>query len=120
MVARTPTHASVPSTRAIRIAALNDAFRRGRGAGRLQVTSGIAALGGHALVAILALVRCFDAFNADNDPYGEHDFGRVSWGGQTVFWKIDCYDRALTYGSPDPADPAVTTRVLTVMLAEEY
>ncbi|MFZ2980823.1 MAG: DUF3768 domain-containing protein, partial [Sphingobium sp.] len=30
------------------------------------------------------------------------------------------YDRALTYGSPDPTDPDVTTRVLTLLLTHEY
>ena len=34
-----------------------------------------------------------------------------------MFWKVDCYDRALRFASPDPADPAVTARVLTIMLA---
>ena len=62
----------------------------------------------------------FDDFCAANDPYGEHDFGVVEAEGHTIFFKIDCYDRELNYGSPDPADPAVTERVLTIMLAEEY
>jgi Protein of unknown function (DUF3768) len=30
------------------------------------------------------------------------------------------FDRSLNYHSPDPTDPAVTVRVITVMLAAEY
>jgi hypothetical protein len=37
-----------------------------------------------------------------------------------VFFKIDYYDVAMRLHSPDPADPEVTERVITVMLAEEY
>ena len=39
---------------------------------------------------------------------------------RTIFFKIDYYDRTLTHHSPDPADPAVTERVITIMLADEY
>jgi hypothetical protein len=69
---------------------------------------------------ILKQVVAFDQFTEDNDPHGEHDFGSFHHGDETIFWKIDYYDHDLQRGSPDPADTAVTTRVLTIMLAEEY
>jgi hypothetical protein len=37
-----------------------------------------------------------------------------------VFFKVDYYDRAKEWLSPDPADPAKTCRVMTILLAEEY
>ena len=99
---------------------LNDQFRKtGRG-GRIMMTQGIQALCQQGVMEIMAKVRAFDIFTKDNDPYGEHDFGKIVHGKETVFWKIDYYDRAMEFASPDPSDPAVTTRVMTVMLAMEY
>jgi hypothetical protein len=100
------------------IRALNDEFRKTLRGGRVVVTGGIAARADANI--IIDRVKSFDAFSTDNDPYGEHDFGALDEGGDQVFWKIDYYDSDLNAGSPDPADQAVTTRVLTIMLAEEY
>ncbi|TAA53923.1 DUF3768 domain-containing protein [Shinella sp. JR1-6] len=89
--------------------------------GKVFITRGIAALSPLAQISILAAVRTFDAFTPDNDPYGEHDFGTVTAPeAGRVFWKIDYYDTDYRYGSENPADPTVTRRVLTVMLASEY
>jgi hypothetical protein len=113
----------MPSTTAStvdRIRALNDDFRRTFVGGMVVITAGVEALPIDQRRSLLAKVRAFDAFTADNDPHGEHDFGAVDEGGVRCFWKIDLYDRDIEFGSPDPTDPAVTTRVLTVMLAEEY
>jgi len=83
-----------------------------------MLTAGIA--GREDTHAILERVRTFEKFDADNDPHGEHDFGAFDHGRDTIFWKIDYYDRTLQAASPDAGDPAITARVLTIMLAEEY
>jgi hypothetical protein len=101
-----------------RIRDLNDAFRRNLVGGRLVLTAGVA--GRSDSNVILAKVCAFEKFDSDNDPHGEHDFGAFDQGNDTIFWKIDYYDADLSHGSENPADPSVTTRVLTVMLAEEY
>ena len=88
--------------------------------GSVFVTRGVADLSTDDQAAILERVRCFDDFTPDNDPYGEHDFGAFDHNGQRICWKVDAYDRDLRLGSPDPADPRVTKRVLTIMLASEY
>ena len=104
-----------------KIRELNDAFRTAfAGQGRIFVTAGVAGLSADDQIEIMRRVHAFVAFTPDNDPHEEHDFGSFEYAGKTIFWKIDCYDHDLNYGSPDPADPNVTTRVLTVMLAEEY
>ena len=103
-----------------RIRDLNDAFRRAFVGGAVMITAGVEALPSNQRRSILAQVRTSDAFTEDNDPHGEHDFGSIDEGGVRCFWKLEYYDRATEFGSPDPADPAVTTRVLTIMLAEEY
>lgn len=103
-----------------RIRELNDAFRRTGEGGRVLFTAGVSALGVAFSHQALALVRRFEAFNEGNDPHGEHDFGGLTLHGEKLCWKIDYYDAACEFGSEDPADPAQTTRVLTIMLASEY
>lgn len=40
--------------------------------------------------------------------------------GERVMFKVDAYDKDHEYGSPDPTDPSVIARVLTILLASEY
>jgi hypothetical protein len=107
-----------------RIRDLNDAFRKsGLGVatpqGRKMMTAGVRALGMVDVAAIALKVITFNAFSDANDPHGEHDFGSFEHNGQRIFWKIDCYGLDMEQASPDPTDPDVTCRVLTVMLASE-
>jgi hypothetical protein len=103
-----------------RIRELNDAFRTTSVGGIVMLTNGVDALCPEVKAEVLKRVREFDRFTPDNDPHGEHDFGSFDIGTQSFFWKIDCYDKNAEYGSEDHADPEKTTRVVTIMLAEEY
>ena len=120
-----------------RIARLNDMARQAMGVACTAVaTVGFRSLSASDQSSVRELIETYDAFDEDNDPHGERDFGCVYQLGDgrwtterprlrddecgQVFWKLDYYDRAMRFSSEDAANPAVTRRVLTVMLADEY
>ena len=103
-----------------RIAELNDRFRQTYWGGKVMTTCGVNELSEDITARLFRAVSEFDRFNWRNDPHGEHDFGKVVIDGQKFFWKIDYYNNTMDAGSEDPANPDVTTRVLTIMLASEY
>jgi hypothetical protein len=102
------------------IRALNDELRQFLLGGMAVITPGIATLGPEAVDRIVKTIAVFDDFCHANDPHEEHDFGAFDAEGETIMFKIDYFDRTLTRHSPDPSDPSVTERVITIMLAEEY
>ncbi|WP_243786332.1 DUF3768 domain-containing protein [Paracoccus versutus] len=114
------------------IAAQNDCFRRtlGHGAqwngqpllGKAVTTPGFRALPEIIQIALTSEVVNFKAFDADNDPYGDHSFGVVEMNGHRAFWKVDVYDTDYTFGVslPDATDPHQVRRVLTLYLPSEH
>jgi hypothetical protein len=107
-------------TKTARIRALNDELRQRLTGGMAVITPGVAALGQEAVDRIVKTIEVYDDFCHANDPHEEHDFGAFEADGKQVIFKIDYFDSTLTYHSPDPSDPNVTKRVITIMLAEEY
>ena len=113
-------HSNEFSERRLQIRALNDRLRIRRLGGFFNITQGVKALGHECHLVIRQRIAEFDDFNFNNDPFGEHDFGKLTVDGHKLFWKIDYFDINVEYHSPDPADPKVTRRSLTIMLASEY
>lgn len=103
-----------------KIAQLNDTLRNNARGGQVVVTRGVTALEGFDVAELMAALASYDSFDEHNDPHGEHDFGDIDLWGAELLWKIDYYDNDLTAVSPNAGDEGVTTRVLTVMLADEY
>ena len=120
-----------------RIARLNDLARQAMGiASTVVATVGFRSLPEADQSSVRQLIETFDAFDEDNDPLGERDFGTIyqladgRWTTERprlredererVFWKLDYYDRQMRFASDDAANPAITRRVLTIMLSDEY
>ena len=121
----------------VRIARLNDLARRAMGVACTAVaTAGFRSLTDNDQSQVREFIETYDAFTEDNDPHGERDFGSIyqlrdgSWTTERprsqedererVFWKLDYYDRNMEFASEDAANPAITQRVLTIMLSHEY
>jgi Protein of unknown function (DUF3768) len=113
-----PNIADLPKSDHIRV--LNDNFRSTFVGGRVVMTQGVNGLPLDTKARLILAVQSFNTFTKDNDPHGEHDFGSFDIEGETYFFKLDYYALDLEGGSEDPADPEKTTRVLTIMRADEY
>ena len=99
------------------IRVLNDNFRSTYVGGQVVMTAGVNELPLDTKARVLLAVQSFSNFTKDNDPHREHDFGSLEIQGETYFFKMDLYEE------PDVKNPngdPVVTRVLTIMLAEEY
>ena len=103
-----------------RIRQLNDDFRTTFCGGRVILTPGILSLTEVIRGEIVQRTMSFVDFNDANDPHQGHDFVAFEHAGTHIFIKIDYYAPDLEHGSDDPADPAQTTRVMTIMTADEY
>lgn len=118
--------AKLEPSKNVKIAKINDEFRKKATTGlirpqdRFVVTPSIIALEDEHRVELVKLVSEYSDFSEDNDPYGEHDFGVIRFNGEKYYWKIDYYDKTMTYLSDDPTDESKTNRVLTLMHSSEY
>jgi Protein of unknown function (DUF3768) len=94
----------IDKTKRDRIRDLNDAFRKSFDLklGRIMVTAGVDSLPSDMRAMAIRKTVTFDAFTAENDPHGEHDFGNFELAGRYFFFKLDYYDPTLEFGSDDP------------------
>jgi hypothetical protein len=102
------------------IAALNDKFRTTFLGGKVLLTNSVAALCDIRKTKVLTAIQAYKSFTDANNPHGERDFVTVEVDGERYFGKIDYYAPDMEHGSDDPADPAKTVRVLTIMHASDY
>lgn len=99
------------------IAALNDQFRGGNGSlGLYSLSPQVESLPALQQQALLEAVSATHYFI---EPQA-HDFGLVSLDETDFLWEIDYYSPDLKETSPNPADPAATVRVLSILRADEY
>ncbi len=108
------------ASRAAAIARLNDTLRQTGHGGTVVITRSVSQLTGFRPQLLAEALARYDGFDADNDPYGERDFGDLTLFGTDLLWKIEYYDVDHRFGSDDPANPDVTRRVLTVMTASDW
>ena len=113
-------------------AAQNDAFRRHVCLdapfpadmpvldGGLVVGTSIRRLGLPFVLDCMKAIGGIDVFPAEADPKGHRDRGSVGVSGQPVWFFIDPYDRDIRFGSPAPDDPALTSRILSILLPSDW
>jgi Protein of unknown function (DUF3768) len=105
--------------RKLRIGQLNDELRIHHRGGTVFLTAGIRALDPKTVQAICRAVAECDMFESILPEPNERCFGLARVRDHQVVFKIEYYAPDPIFHSPDPADPSVTHRFMTIMLCEE-
>lgn len=58
---------------------------------RLSLSHDVGELADEEIRELLGLVKDFKSFAEENDPWSEHDFGKVEYKGDAYYWKFDYY-----------------------------
>lgn len=104
------------------VVVLNDQFRKGNSRlGLWSITSRVAALPEDKKQELLQAVRDVDNFvETIAVKPSQHDTGLVTQDDMDYLWEIDYCDKSLNCRSPNPVDLGCTSRILTLMRADEY
>lgn len=81
---------------------------------RMVLSETVASFETDKLMRLFELVRGHKEFTSANDPWGEHDFGKVILDGDSYFFKFDYFDEGLKYFQENGI------RVLTLLHSSEY
>lgn len=104
----------------LKIGALNDAFRHTLKGGRVETSAGVDALDTYTQMCAIHLVREAKNLMGSTDPFDERDFGCFVIDTHRFIWKIEYLDTDADVESADPSNTDITTRILKIMLADEY
>ena len=107
-------------TRLAAIRRLNMQFKSTFRGGEILLTSSVAALPDMVKASALQKVAEFNAFNEENDPNGEADYGSFDHCNREFWFKIEYWDLTLEHPSPDPTDPAKTRRCMVIGMAQDW
>jgi hypothetical protein len=103
--------------RVAEIRRLNTEFRTTFRGGQVLLTASVAALPSTDKANGLQAIAEFKAFNEENDPHLEADYGSFDLSGREWWFKIDYFAPDMEHASEDPGDPEKTMRVMTVGLS---
>jgi Protein of unknown function (DUF3768) len=101
--------------RRVKIIELNDQLRTTFRGGRVQMTASVYQLDARLRGRALCLLARYSKFNEES----EHDGGVFIFGGYSFEWAIEYRGKNHTGVSPDPANPEMTFRVLTLYAVDD-
>jgi hypothetical protein len=101
---------------------LNDELRTKGGArnGKIIFTGALGQDSVEKRLIVYRAARAFNTFTEQNDPHGEHDFGRFNVGDEEFMFKFDYFALDEMFGSEHPEDPNATIRIMSIFYASDY